>query len=277
MNARRILAAMTHSVSDMRFDTSDAALLKRGWLKADVWLAGLLAMVGIASCVIPERLSLSRSLHFQALRVVRRLEALLRRLTLAMAADTTWPVIGQALDRTTPFARIKPVPMTILPFARLGLACHWTPETVDTTSRPKPTRKPAPPVIALEERWYGDQPLISDSPFPPAGACNTGPRLRNFDDPAPLASHDRHARPVPSDARLLKRIVALKAAIACPDRMVQRMTRWLVRRHPRRHRSHRPYPLNIVLPRCPDARDVFETLATVQSIARDRLLRRDSG
>lgn len=257
---------------DTRFDTSDAACLKRGWRMANVWLAALLALVGLAGCAVPRKLAIGRSLHLAALREVRRLEALLRRLTFAIAVETGAP--ARAVVSTSPApTRGSPPPMTRIALspAGLGLAQMWRPGAPET---PAPqmapvSRAPDAPTISLVEPWPDMRDGVSDAPWPEGTRFRAGPRIRSFDE-TPAPAGDAPDLPDLSPERLARRIAALKAVTADPSRMVRRMSRWMARRRAPDDPDYRPTPLCVGLPRFVMDIDQREILLDATRLAKRR-------
>ncbi len=257
-----------------QIDTSDAACLKRAWLSADAWLAALLALVGLASGVMPDRLPLPRAKRLQALKHVRMLEALLRRLCLTMAARMQWRPRRprpDASDTTRPAwpRTCAPPPMSHIPAATLGLATLWRHDPVVQTTTATPRTAPAP-TLALMEPWPCMDPFSSNRD------CGSAPRIRSLDDP-PVPAPGPTPNPDLDGVRIARRIAAIRAVLANPEHMARRMARWLDRRAPHATPRYRPTPLCIGTPRIrldPDQRDM---MIITQTIARRWIDRRDSG
>ncbi len=274
---------MTETHRSDRFDTSDAARLKRGWRTADVWLATVLSLAGLMLGALPQKLVLSAPLRLEILRQIRKLEALVRRLSLALA--TASPVT--AAERPAHMAATKVRPFAVqhitLDPARLGLAQHWRPQDEAANSASACSAEPdlakpraaISPTVSLVEAWPDLGPSLSDHPFQQPGPTCRAPRILCLD--APWQPPPDVTRPAldPDNKHILKRLAALRAVTSDPARMVRRMRSWLARRRHRRDPAYRPSPLCIGTPRLgwtPDERDIIKN---AQFLARDRLQSHD--
>ncbi len=262
-----------------RFNTSDAAIVKRGWRIADVWMASLMALVGMVGAVLPGALALPRAKRLNALRHIRRLEALVRRLVMAMAADAKWPQTGPH----TKCAGEQNLP-AVTQLNQLGLANHWRPPQPSTHSSlaqqaaSGTARQPGPATIRLLETVPDTCLIFTDRPVSTAQSQRgPGPRILDLSMPYPKSVPGCVTMRDPGGAGLIRRIAALRAVLADPERMVRRMARWMAARGDKLRREYRHYPVNIVLPRSGLPPDMRDELVAAQTVARARMRRRDSG
>ncbi len=282
---------MVDMIHETQIDTSDDACMARGWAHARQWLAGLLALAGVAGIAVqawPNALALPRSVRLRVLRKVRYLEALLRRLTCAMAAQVEWPDLPPGprdpafggLIASAGTRRPLLVEHIVLPANGLGLARHWMPDQPGMAGQCEPegagnARKSVSPTIRLAEDWP-DMSNDESHGRPIMTRPGHGPRILSLDAPFPHIEHDETVRSGDCAGRLLHRIRALQAVASDPARMVRRMVRWLARRQPRGRVDHRPTPLCIGSPSLAVEPEDRAMLQDIQHVARRMILRRDS-
>ncbi len=258
----------------------DPARMARGWDRARVWMSALLAMLNLTANMLPDRLDVTRQMKLDALKQIRLLEALIRRLVLAMATQAPWPAMS---PHKIPHPHWQNPPATgramiTLDPARLGLAHYRAPEPEPETQRAP--RKPIAPTISLIEAWP-DMRICAHDGRPPNHvfrAPATGPRILSLDADWIAPSSVRRADDASTSdtGRMLKRIRALRAVMDDPARMVRRMAGWLARRNPDAGDAYRPHPLSIGLPRYAMTDDQHVSLHDLHTLARSMLWRRDT-
>lgn len=205
----------------------------QGWAEAARAVAQLLALLGWSMAGLPTSGRMSRASHRTACRILRRTEAILRRVLVVLARRA--PV--RKRRKQQPPAPVSNPCITRITLTPRGPLHHLLyPEPAPHAPEASRSREPTPrapvfrllePVPALERR--------EQQGSPPSAA----PRMRAFIDgewtcvdigpersqpDAPDLSEDRPMRHV------ARRLAAIQAVLADQDKAVKRVARWLARR-----------------------------------------------